>query len=545
MSGTEILKTIYDPKLFPTTFLEDQSMLTETDLCIQDADIVFFREKCQKIKLDIPKFKETLIKILDSADKLLKARAVALIFMLKNVIDISQFFSIIIDRFCFNRMFYAELKNHKLLMLDVVEEIRDLFKSKQFQTDDILPIINEIILANEDSPNPLSVEQLKMIEPKEVDKKLREKINKKYPIILPFEIKYSEYLKGELPSSNAVFSVDRYDILQTVWRMDSLSDTNVKFSIVFKDEYTVEDNGDLTKEFIDIAFHKIVDPETDLFVLHNGNYWFKYHKHMTNELLKHYQCVGTLLALALLNKLTIPIHFPRFLYKRLLYRQSTLSDLAMFNPLLYSSLKTIENNTVTGKIPTDFIYIDPVENYLIDLTDFKDVTEDKDFIPKTVTNENKGEYIDHLLLWVFEKSGKQAFSAFEEGFNRVTRSDMLFKNFSLEELDEIVSGEIVFNWEDLKNSAKYIKPFNADNRIIGWFWQYFERIDENQKFSVLKYITGSTSVPKGGMKDIHITFKQSNKDMPIAQTDRDLISLPQFTSYDELAIKFNEQININ
>ena len=135
MSGTEILKTIYNPDLFPVTFLEDQSMLEENNLCISDSDITFFREKCQKIELDVPKFKQTLKKILDGPDELLKARAIALIFMLKNVIDISQFFSVILENFKFNRMFFEELKNHHTLMLDVVEEIRDLLHSKAFRTD--------------------------------------------------------------------------------------------------------------------------------------------------------------------------------------------------------------------------------------------------------------------------------------------------------------------------------------------------------------------------------------------------------------------------
>lgn len=547
MTGTEILKTIYSPEKFPLSLLDDPSLLTETNLFISEIDITFFREKCQKIDLDVPKFRKTLIQILDGADELLKARAVALIFMLKNVIDVSQLFDIILDQFNFNRQFFEELKNHQKLMLDVVEEIRVLLHSKKFNREDIFPIVNLLYLANEDSPNPLSIQQMKMIEPSEVDEKQKQHILQKYPIILPFEMKYGKYLKGEKPEKSAIFSVDRYDILRTVWTLDSLQNTDVKFCVVFKDEDEVTDQGDLTREFIDIAFHKIVDSRTDLFVLYNGHYWFKYHEHLTSEILKHYQCAGTLLALALLNRLTIPIHFPRYFYKRLLYKQATLGDLAIFDPSLYQSVKAIENNTVTGKIPLDFIYIDPVENYEIDLTDFKNVTDDKNFKPTQVVNENKGKFIDHLLLWIFEKSCQKEFKAFEEGFNRVTRSELLFKDFSLGELDEIVTNKPVFIWSDLKNSAKYEKPFTADSRPVRWFWKYFDEIDDNQKFSFIKFATGSTSIPKGGIKDIVITFKKSdeNAPFPVAVTDNASIYLPSFKSYDLLVEKFNEQININ
>lgn len=547
MTGTEILKTIYNPDLFPYALAQDKSLITETDLNITDTDITFFREKCQKIDLDIPKFKKALTQMLDQPDELLSARTVALIFMLKNVIDVSQLFSIILEKFSFNRMFFEELKSHQKLMLNVVEEIRDLLKSNAFNREDIFPIVNSLYLANEDSPNPLSIEEMKMIEPKEVNEKQKKLILKKFPIILPFDMKYGKYLNGEQPTSSAVFSVNRYDVLQTVWTMDTLSYTNIRFSVVFSDEDDILDTGDLTKEFIDIAFSKIVEPQTDLFVLHNGHYWFKYHQHMTSEILKHYQCVGTLLALALLNRLTIPIHFPRFFYKKLLYKQITLGDLALFDPQLYSSCKAIDNLTVSGKIPIDFIYIDPVENYGIDLTDFKNITDDKNFKPKKVVNENKGEFIDHLLLWIFDRSCSKEFKAFEEGFNRVTRSEMLFKDFSLGELDEIVSGKILFNWNDFIKSAKYDKPFNADARPVRWFWKFFKESDENTKFRILKFITGSTAIPQGGIKNIEISIRKADEDMtiPVAVKDEHAIYIPTFHTYDDLVEKFEEQLNRN
>ncbi|KAK8890974.1 putative E3 ubiquitin-protein ligase herc4 [Tritrichomonas musculus] len=253
---------------------------------------------------------------------------------------------------------------------------------------------------------------------------------------------------------------------------------------------------------------------------------------MTNELLKYYQCVGTLFGLSILNNMPIPIHFPRYLYKKLLNKPIVLADLALFNPALYASLRAIQNGSVPIYPSVDFIYIDDLANYLIDLTNFCDTTDDKDFIPKPVTDENKNEFIENLLTWVFEKSCSQAFHAFEEGIKKDNANQMLFTNFSCGEIDEIIIGNAPFNWDDLKKGAKYSEPYDTNNKVISWFWKYFEQLDEDQKLNVLKFITGSTSIPKGGLKYIHITFNPSDSEIPKADSDQQEIQLPQYRIYD-------------
>lgn len=128
MTSAKLIRTFYDPELFPLTFIEDKSQISETDLKLKNFIINYFREDCDKLDIDVTRFTETFKKILTSYDDLLITRAVLLIFMLKNIIDISPFIPMILHRYNFNKSFYNELKNSRSLMLDVIESIHDFIK---------------------------------------------------------------------------------------------------------------------------------------------------------------------------------------------------------------------------------------------------------------------------------------------------------------------------------------------------------------------------------------------------------------------------------
>lgn len=114
---------------------------------------------------------------------------------------------------------------------------------------------------------------------------------------------------------------------------------------------------------------------------------------------------------------------------------------------------------------------------------------------------------------------------------------MLYHAFRLDELDKIVSGAYQRNWEDLKQSTKFY-GFARDSKTIGWFWKYFDELDEDGKLNVLKFITASTSTPPGGLKDIRIEFSCSgNGGLPVAHTCFNRIDFPEYSSYEDLKDK--------
>ena len=109
-------------------------------------------------------------------------------------------------------------------------------------------------------------------------------------------------------------------------------------------------------------------------------------------------------------------------------------------------------------------------------------------------------------------------------------------------MDRIVSGNREKDWDSLKINAKYLGGYSPDSQVIRWFWEYFDSLNEDKKFEALRFITGSTSVPAGGLKDINIRFLKIEDDgiLPIAHTCFSQIDLPEYKTYDELVKRCKE-----
>lgn len=212
----EILDILYDAKLFPKSFiLNGNDKIAEDNLNISDFFVESFRNRDSKVNIDRLRFDETLTKILNGKDKLYKIRANLLIIMMKNYFDVSSVFEILLtedvinntdikvkcekgieslfisgNRY-FNKIFYDELAKHPLLMIDLVEIIRNFVNDYSLDYEVIYPIINNILLANEDSMTPVDSNSLVFMNSFHVNSENRKIIDDKYPIILPFELKYT------------------------------------------------------------------------------------------------------------------------------------------------------------------------------------------------------------------------------------------------------------------------------------------------------------------------------------------------------------------
>lgn len=507
--------------------------------------------------LNYEKFNTTLTEILSGEDDLLKIRAILLMFMMKNCIDATTIFEILLtediintnaeteeeeeslfnsDSRYFNNIFYNELENHPLLILDLVEIIKSFIKKNSLGYDAVYPIINKKNLANENSMTPVDSDKLIFMEESDVKEKHKEEIEKSYPIILPFKLKYEEYSEFDSTGTTVELDVNRDNVLDAVWLLDDLKDFNFSLKVHFGEDEI--DAGGPSREFIDLAFKTIVLPETDLFELRNERYWFKYHRIMTEDLKKKYRSIGMLLGIAIINKLTIPIHFPRYFYKKLLHRDVYISDLNLFDPELFRSLTGLLENEINQDL--DFSYSDAKSGYEIDLTNFSYVEDPINFEPAALNDQNKVEFISKIAEWVFDISVKESFAAFEEGYKKVNTNSMLYSSFMLDEIDKIVSGSTIIDWNALKERAKYKEGYTKDSQVIIWFWKYFDSLSDDKKFEVLKFIRGTTSVPAGGLKDVKIKFYKSDGVFPQAHTCFSSIDLPEYGSYEELERRCSE-----
>ena len=239
--------TFYDPEKFSKTLWEQtDGPITEENLQITDFYIQFFRNTNVRINIDSNKFMQTINAILERNDDILKVRSILLLFAFKNVIDIYPYFSMLItedkmqfsdtgyfsdcDDFLtekskyFNHLFYRELIRHPVLMLDVIESIYMLVSKITLKYESIYSIINNIIISNEESNTPIHPSQLIFYDEKDI-KDYANKINKIFPIILPFSIKYNSFKNSDTPQKESkLISSDREKILDTVWEIGSMKE---------------------------------------------------------------------------------------------------------------------------------------------------------------------------------------------------------------------------------------------------------------------------------------------------------------------------------
>lgn len=539
----EIEQVIYDPIVFPKMLCFDQTVkLTPNNLNISFFYCQLYRNSDERFELDEERFNKTLNDIFSCGDDLLIIRAVLLILVMKNIFDVTNVFKKILKEDLkhhriFNDIFFNELKKNQILILNFVEVIKSIIKQKKVDLDTIYPIIKQVINADETSPTPVESNKLEFMDEDDFQE---EEIYKNFPLILNFNIKYKNYCSYKPNLPTITIKVCREEVLKSVWSLDELNIFNFKIKTDFGEGEN--DEGGPTREFIELAFTNIVKPETGLFEIRNGNYWFKYTREVTEEMKKKFRSFGTLLGIAILNQLTIPIHFPRYFYKKLFNRKACIEDLNLYDPNLFNSLKYIQDHSCKKEDMLDFSYIDNEEGFEIDLTNFSYVEDSDNFQPESLTDENKNEFISRTIEWIFDRSIKDQFESFQEGFKRINVNKMIYKDFTLGEIDKLISGDKIKDWESLKLNAKYLDGFSENSIVIQWFWKYFDSLNEYKKLEALRFITGSSSVPPGGFKNVHIRFLRQNDDetLPIAHTCFSQIDLPEYKTYEDLAKSCSE-----
>lgn len=260
----------------------------------------------------------------------------------------------------------------------------------------------------------------------------------------------------------------------------------------------------------------------------DSNYmWFSDHCY---EEIEYYQLIGIICGLALYNDNIVDIHFPLALYKMLLGEEPNFDDFCMLDPTYGKSLMKLRNAKES----------DHVESWDLDWT----VSEDhfgesitRELVPggskKTVTFKNREEYINKVVEHRFKNErSMKCFTELERGFKTVLKDEMgyILNIFRPEELMTVVVGDQCYNWEVLKNSAKYSDGYEANHPNIKKFWQVFMSLKEEKKKDFLQFLTGSSKIPISGLQ-IYFQKDHGGEDrLPQAHTCFNLLDLPEYSS---------------
>ncbi|XP_033158858.1 probable E3 ubiquitin-protein ligase HERC4 isoform X2 [Drosophila mauritiana] len=338
-----------------------------------------------------------------------------------------------------------------------------------------------------------------------------------------------------------VLNVTRENLVQDSLRelqQYSQSDLKKPLRIKFHGE-EAEDAGGVRKEFFMLLLKDLLDPKYGMFKEYEQSrfLWFA---DLTFETENMYFLIGVLCGLAIYNFTIINLPFPLALYKKLLGKPVDLSDLRQLSPPEANSMQSL----------LDYQGEDFKEVFDLTFEISRDVfgeAETKCLKPNgnqiAVTLENKQEFVDLYVDFVFNKSVELHYKAFHKGFMKVC-SGRVIHIFQPEELMAVVVGNEDYDWQALQDSCEYREGYTSGDDTIKWFWEVIHDMSEAEKKNFLLFLTGSDRIPIQGMKALKFTIQATPDErfLPVAHTCFNLLDLPRYKTKERLKYKLLQAI---
>jgi len=166
-----------------------------------------------------------------------------------------------------------------------------------------------------------------------------------------------------------------------------------------------------------------------------------------------------------------------------------------------------------------------MRNFTIDMMRF-DEKETIELIPGgseiMVTKENRHEFVEKYIEYLFEKQCEKQLEAFKRGFFKFFEQSMLRFLYNPVELEQYCCGTNNLDFTSLRRVTKYIQPLNPNHQFVQWFWEIvLNDLTEDQQKKLLAFTTGSDRAPITGLEDIEFIIGLEGDDedkLPIAHT---------------------------
>ncbi len=334
---------------------------------------------------------------------------------------------------------------------------------------------------------------------------------------------------------NAFFllNVNRNNLIEDT--LNAVSNPSINLQKPLKVKFVNEqgvDEGGVKKEFFLLLVRQLFDANYGMFNYNEKTRLFWFNMYSFEPKIK-FELIGIILGLALFNNVILDIKFPLVIYKKLLDYKPDLQDMKECDPELFNTftyLKNTKDDNLKEKLSTTF-------------TITNDKFGEKIVIPLKengeniyIDNTNKDEYVDLYLDWYFNKSIEEYFKYFKNGFFRVC-DKQLSPILLPEELELIICGTQVLDFNELKRVAKYEDGYKKDSLTIKYFWDVLFEFSEEEKKKFLFFVTGCDRAPINGLGSLIITVSRWGPDsdkLPTAHTCFNHLLIPDYQNKDKL-----------
>ncbi|KAM5237248.1 putative E3 ubiquitin-protein ligase HERC4 isoform 4-T4 [Ctenodactylus gundi] len=312
--------------------------------------------------------------------------------------------------------------------------------------------------------------------------------------------------------------------------------------VIFVGEDAV-DAGGVRKEFFLLIMRELLDPKYGMFRYYEDSrlIWFSDKTFEDSDL---FHLIGVICGLAIYNFTIVDLHFPLALYKKLLKKKPSLDDLKELMPDVGRSMQQLLD------YPEDDIEETFCLNFTITVENFG-ATEVKELVlngaDTAVNKQNRQEFVDAYVDYIFNKSVASLFDAFHEGFHKVCGGKVLLL-FQPNELQAMVIGNTNYDWKELEKNTEYKGEYWAEHPTIKIFWEVFHELPLEKKKQFLLFLTGSDRIPILGMKSLKLVIQPTGggeEYLPVSHTCFNLLDLPKYTEKETLRSKLIQAIDHN
>jgi len=310
-----------------------------------------------------------------------------------------------------------------------------------------------------------------------------------------------------------------------------------RLRIVFHGEEGVDEGG-VRKEFFTLLVQQLMDVKFGMFLENpdTRQFWFNPSSFDNNQ---EFELIGIIFGLAIYQSVIIEVPFPSCLYKKLLNLPLSWEDFEEFEPVMAKNLKSLKTFSKEQLEGVDLTFTYTFNIYGMGTS--HDLKEGGDKI--AVTPDNVDEYVELYWKYKLNTSIAKQFNAFKEGFTTVMYESTL-KMFSPPELELLIAGKKVYDWEELEKHCRY-DGFKKDSDYIKSFWKIIHELDEEDKRRFLTFSTGSDRVPVRGLAQLRLKITKhgdSDENLPTSHTCFAILLLPEYSSADILKEKLKMAI---
>ncbi|KAM0276493.1 hypothetical protein ACHAQH_006682 [Verticillium albo-atrum] len=316
------------------------------------------------------------------------------------------------------------------------------------------------------------------------------------------------------------------------------------------------DSGGVQQEFFRLAIAECLNPDFGAFTVDERTRmaWF-----VPGSIVPvwKFEILGILVSLAIYNGLTLPITFPKAMYRKLLGEPvEELHHIADGWPDLASGLTTLlEWDEKDGAVEDIFARTYEFSVSMFDQPVSREMNSENPNWPqltvsseslaaqnpedaRLVTDENRNAYVSDYIHYLTDASVRPQFEAFSRGF----RACLHPKSLGLLTpplLQSVVEGVQDIDVAELRRYTRYV-GWDASHRAVRDFWSIVKRYDDTMKRRLLEFVTASDRVPVGGMRNLQFVVQKNGEEegegghLPTAYTCYGTLLLPEYESKDVL-----------